>query len=156
MAPSMQWQQHSFNQLDSHTLYDILKLRVDVFVVEQCCYYPELDELDRQADTLHIYGYQQQQLAAYLRCLAPGVVYDNYAAIGRVVTAAEFRGQGLGHQLIEQGIEACQKHWPQQHIKLSAQAHLQDYYRQHNFSPVGEIYLEDNIEHITMVHQPPA
>ena len=147
----MQWQHLHFKQLDINTLYEIIKLRIDVFVVEQCCYYPELDNLDRHPDTLHVFAYEQNQLAAYLRCLAPGVVYPNMPAIGRVVTTQSQRGKGLGHQLIEQGISACQQHWPNCDIKMSAQEHLQSYYQQHGFNTVGQAYLEDDIPHIGMI-----
>ena len=147
----MQWQYHHFNQLDINTLYDIIKLRIDVFVVEQTCYYPELDDLDRDSQTLHVYAYQDNLLVGYLRCLAPGIVYDQESAIGRVVTAPSARGKGLGHTLIKQGITACEKAWPNHDIHMSAQSHLQTYYHQHDFKTVGEQYLEDDIPHIGMI-----
>ena len=148
----MNWQHYKFNQLDINTLYDILKLRTDVFVVEQACHYPELDDLDRHPDSLHIFSYDDDnQLAAYLRCLPPGLVYPDKPAIGRVLTAEHARGKGLGHELIEQGIQACEQHWPQCDIKMSAQTHLQSYYNRHNFVSQGESYVEDGIPHIDMV-----
>lgn len=148
----MNWHHLHFNQLDIATLYDIIKLRIDVFVVEQTCYYPELDNRDRDTNTIHVFSYNDNnQLAAYLRCLPPGLAYDNEAAIGRVVTAEHARGTGLGHQLIEQGIKACQQHWPEHNIHMSAQEHLQGYYSKHGFKSVGESYLEDDIPHIGMV-----
>ncbi len=147
----MQWFNCTFNQLNIHQLYEILKLRVDVFVVEQTCYYPEIDDLDRHDDTLHVFAYEGQHLIGYLRCLAPGVAYDNDAAIGRVVIAAEARGRNLGHELIQKGIIACENRWPDNAIHMSAQEHLQKYYHQHGFETVGEPYLEDDIPHIGML-----
>ena len=147
----MQWYQQSFSQLDTNTLFEIMKLRVDVFVVEQCCYYPELDQHDRDPATIHLYAYQEQQLVAYLRCLAPDAVYSGQSAMGRVLIAKPFRNQGIGHQLIKTGIEICEQQWPQLPIKISAQTYLQDCYRQHGFETKGQAYLEDGIEHIDMV-----
>lgn len=149
----MKWDQHSFEQFDINTLYDIIKLRIDIFVVEQTCYYPELDNLDRDSQTIHVYAYQDKQLMAYLRCLAPGVAYPKESAIGRVVIAPEARGQNLGHELLRRGVAACEQAWPQHDIHLSAQAHLQGYYGKHGFNSVGEGYLEDGIPHIGMVRK---
>lgn len=147
----MQWFCHSFKQLDSQTLYDILRVRIDVFVVEQTCYYPDLDGLDCLDDTIHVYAKDGDKVLAYLRCMAPGVAYDNDSAIGRVVTAADARGTGLGHELIKRGIAACEKAWPEYAIHLSAQEHLQKYYGSHGFETVTDMYLEDNIPHVGMV-----
>lgn len=153
MPQTIQWFSKPFKQLNIDQLYEILKLRVDVFVVEQTCYYPELDELDRHEDSLHVFAYQDNKLIAYLRCLAPGVVYDQDSAIGRVVIAPDARGQNLGHQLIKQGIEACEKRWPNNNIHMSAQEHLQKYYHQHGFKTVSAPYLEDDIPHISMLRK---
>lgn len=147
----MQWFCHSFKQLDTTTLYDILRLRVDVFVVEQTCHYPELDGLDCLDDTIHLYAKDGDEIVAYLRAMAPGVAYDNDSAIGRVVIADSARGSGLGHDLIKRGIEACEKAWPNNAIHMSAQEHLQGYYVKHGFETIGEMYLEDDIPHISMV-----
>lgn len=147
----MQWFSHSFKQLDTQTLYDILRLRVDVFVVEQTCYYPELDGLDCLDDSIHLYAVENGEVLAYLRCLSPGVAYDNDSAIGRVLTSKAARGTGIGHELLRRGIEACEKAWPNHAIHLSAQEHLQNYYAKQGFKTVTEMYLEDEIPHIGML-----
>lgn len=153
----MQWQTKTFNELTLDQLYDALKLRVDVFVVEQCCYYPDLDgeqnQLDRHPDTLHLLGYQNGMLVAYLRILAQGQSYDDYISIGRVATAKQARGTGLGHELMSEGLEVCQQYFADQDIKISAQEHLKAFYQQHGFKQVSEMYLEDNIPHIAMIKQ---
>ncbi|NQZ07649.1 MAG: GNAT family N-acetyltransferase [Algicola sp.] len=149
----MQWYTHTFNQLTTKTLYDILKLRIDVFVVEQTCYYPDLDGIDCNDDTLHIYAFENDEIIAYLRCLAPGVVYEGESAIGRVVIAEQARGRSLGHELIQQGIKACEAAWPDNNIHMAAQEHLQKYYHQHDFKTIGEMFLEDDIPHISMVRE---
>ncbi len=149
------WQTKQFNDLTLHQLYDALKLRVDVFVVEQSCYYPDLDseqnQLDRHQETLHLLGYQGGTLVAYLRILAQGQSYDNYISIGRVATAKQARGSGLGHELMSEGLAMCQQHFANQDIKVSAQEHLIKFYQQHGFEQVSKMYLEDNIPHIAMV-----
>ncbi|WP_448214071.1 GNAT family N-acetyltransferase [Colwellia sp. MEBiC06753] len=147
----MNWIIKSFNQLTTDELYDLLKLRIDVFVVEQTCYYPDLDNLDRHPDTLHILGYGDDQLLAYLRILPAGTTYNDYNSIGRVATAEQARGIGLGHQLVKLGIETCQAHFNEPTIKISAQQHLAKFYQQHGFEQITEMYLEDGIPHIGML-----
>jgi len=151
MTGNIQWQVKTFNELTTNELYDALKLRVDVFVVEQACYYPELDDLDRHAETLHLYSYQDDVMTSYLRILPKGTAYPDYVAIGRVVIAPCARGKGLGHLLMSQALTACQNHFPGQSIKISAQEHLEAFYNQHGFSRVSDMYLEDNIPHIAML-----
>lgn len=155
MANMIQWQSKKFNELSLHQLYDALKLRIDVFVVEQCCYYPDLDsqqdQLDRHQDTRHLLGYQNNVLVAYLRILAQGQSYDNYISIGRVATAKQVRGSGLGHELMSEGLKICQLHFANQKIKISAQEHLTKFYQQHGFETVSAMYLEDNIPHVSMI-----
>ncbi|MDX2368988.1 MAG: GNAT family N-acetyltransferase [Colwellia sp.] len=151
------WQVKHFNELSLHQLYDALKLRVDVFVVEQACYYPDLDseqnQLDRHQETLHLLGYQGDTLVAYLRILAQGQSYDGYISIGRVATAKQARGSGLGHELLTEGLKMCQQHFANQNIKISAQEHLIKFYQQHGFEQVSAMYLEDDIPHIAMVNK---
>ncbi|PSU01518.1 GNAT family N-acetyltransferase [Photobacterium gaetbulicola] len=145
----MQWQCLSFDQLTTHQLYDLLKLRCDVFVVEQDCAYPELDDHDRQAGTHHLLGYQGNTLVAYLRLLPAGTTYDA-VSIGRVVTAPVARGKGIGNQLLEQGIAMTEQLWPGETIEIGAQSHLQHYYQRYGFEAYSEEYLEDGIPHIDM------
>ena len=151
MNTPIEWHIKHFNELTNDELYDALKLRIDVFVVEQCCYYPDLDDLDRHQETLHLFCYQQGKMAAYLRILAKGQCYDEYIAIGRVIIASQARGIGLGHTLMTKALEVCQQAFPKQKIKISAQAHLEKYYNQHGFTRISEIYLEDDIPHIAML-----
>ena len=157
MKTTTQWQIKTFNELSLDQLYDLLKLRSDVFVVEQCCYYPDLDgeqnQLDRHKDTVHLFGYQDETLVAYLRVLAQGQSYDDYISIGRVVTAKQARAAGLGHELMSEGLKVCLQHFANQPIKISAQEHLINFYQQHGFKQVSAMYLEDNIPHVAMVKQ---
>jgi len=153
MSSLIQWQAKRFNELTLDELYDALKLRIDVFVVEQTCYYPDLDGLDRHPETIHLFCYQGNQMTAYLRILAKGQSYQEHPAIGRVIVAEQARGTGLGHQLIEKAMATCKTEFPNQLIKISAQEHLEDFYNQHNFTRCSDMYLEDGIPHISMLEQ---
>lgn len=147
------WNYKKFSQLSTHELYDILKLRIDIFVVEQTCYYPDLDDHDRHPETQHIFCYQQNMMTAYLRILPKGLTYPDNISIGRVVIAPSARGKGLGHQLMRAALTRCSSDFAEDTIKISAQEHLEQYYNQHGFSRVSERYLEDGIPHISMLQQ---
>ena len=147
----MNWQIKAFNELTLDELYDILKLRIDVFVVEQTCYYPDLDDLDRHPDTLHVFGYQDDKIVGYLRILPKGTTYQEYNSIGRVIVSDALRGTGLGHNLIAHGVKACQEQFRENDIKISAQEHLAKFYQTHGFKQVTDMYLEDDIPHIGML-----
>jgi ElaA protein len=151
------WQCKTFSALSLNQLYDALKLRIDIFVVEQTCFYPDLDGekalLDRHPQTLHLLGYQGEQLVAYLRILPKGQNYPDNVSIGRVVTATQARGGGLGHELMTEALQLCQQHFPHEQIKISAQQHLKPYYQKHGFTQVSEMYLEDGIPHIAMLRE---
>jgi ElaA protein len=157
MTTKITWQTKKFTELSLNQLYDVLKLRVDIFVVEQTCFYPDLDgdkdSLDRHPQTRHLLGYQAEQLVAYLRILPKGQNYPDNVSIGRVVTAPHARGGGLGHELMTEGLTRCQQHFPNENIKISAQQHLKAYYQQHGFIQVSEMYLEDGIPHIAMLRE---
>jgi len=146
---TIEWICKHHRDLGKEQLYASLKLRSDVFVVEQKCAYPDLDGQDLEGDTHHLMGWEDDQLMAYLRLLDPESQGGD-VVIGRVVTAPAGRGKGLGHAMMEQALKQAEKHWPQVPIYLSAQAHLQGYYGKYGFVAVGEEYLEDDIPHIGM------
>ncbi|MBA1249043.1 GNAT family N-acetyltransferase [Pseudomonas luteola] len=146
---SIRWIATPQIDLTVQTLYAILALRTEVFVVEQKCPYQEVDGQDLTGNTYHLMGWEGDTLVAYLRVLDP-VLHDGQVVIGRVVTAPAARGRGLGHELMKQGLTFCETHWAGLPIYLSAQAHLQDYYGCYDFEPVTDIYLEDDIPHIGM------
>ncbi|MEZ9369884.1 GNAT family N-acetyltransferase [Shewanella sp. 10N.286.51.B2] len=148
---SMHWKLLSFNELSLDELYELLKLRVDVFVVEQNCPYPELDDKDRLPQTKHLLGMNQQgELIAYTRILAAGVSYDE-ASIGRVIVAEKGRGHGIAHALMQRSINVVKTQWPQTSIQIGAQQYLSDFYQQQGFILNSEMYLEDGIPHIDML-----
>ncbi|WP_440873915.1 GNAT family N-acetyltransferase [Thalassotalea sp. PLHSN55] len=153
MTTTLDWQVKTFKQLSTKELHDVIKLRLEVFVVEQNCVYQDLDNNDTHENTVHVFAYDEGEVAAYLRILPKGLTYQEYVSIGRVVTSEKARGKALGHQLIAKGIEVYQQQFDQQALKISAQEHLQKFYQQHGFVSVGESYLEDGIPHIGMVYQ---
>ncbi|WP_428775246.1 GNAT family N-acetyltransferase [Vibrio sp.] len=148
----IQWQCLSFDQLSNQQLYDLLRLRVDVFVVEQTCPYPELDGHDHHPEVMHLLGYQAGQLVACARLLPPGITYPN-ASIGRIATHLDVRKQKLGHQLVNKALTVAEQQWPESDIEIGAQHHLVAFYQQHGFSITSEMYLEDGIPHIDMIRR---
>lgn len=143
------WQIASLNQLSTTQLYQLLKLRVDVFVVEQQCPYSDLDNKDIKEGVMHLIGYLDDEVVACARLMAPGINYDN-VSIGRVATKESHRGNGLGHELVIECLNQCQLLWPDATIDIGAQQYLCDFYRKHGFVAISDMYLEDDIPHIDM------
>lgn len=147
----MNWTWSRFEELGVENLYDALALRCRVFVLEQGPY-QDPDGLDR--DSWHLLGrHDAGALRAYLRVVDPGIKYDE-PSLGRVITAPEARGTGLGRRLVAEGVARCEAVWPGRGIRISAQAHLERFYAAYGFERVGEDYLEDNIPHVEMWRRP--
>lgn len=145
----MDYEVKSFDQLSLEELYQILRLRQEVFVVEQNC--PYLDNDNKDQAGLHLLIWKNKDLAAYARLLPKGVAYSDYASIGRVVSSPKYRKMGFGRQLMINAIKEVRQRWSNDQIKISAQVYLIDFYRSYGFHEVGEVYLEDDIEHIFMI-----
>ncbi len=143
------WITLPFTQLTTLQLYELMRLRVDVFVVEQNCPYSELDGKDTLNGVYHLLGYDNDELVACARLLPAGTSYDN-VSIGRVVTKQSARAAGLGHRLLEQALTQCETLWPQQTIDIGAQQHLTQFYASHGFTVISDSYLEDGIPHLDM------
>lgn len=146
----MDIQVKSFEQLSLHQLYEVLRLRSEVFVVEQDCVYQDIDGKDEKA--LHVLGFDNGNLVAYTRIFPPGI-YFSEAAIGRVVVKNSSRKNKFGHEIMEASIKAVQDNFDTTNIKLSAQTYLTKFYESHGFHQIGEGYLEDGIPHIAMIRQ---
>ncbi|MDB0034748.1 GNAT family N-acetyltransferase [bacterium] len=146
----MNWLCVKFYELSTIQLYQLLKLRVDVFVVEQNCPYSELDDKDHHPDVYHLLGYQDNTLVACARLLAPGMSYPQ-VSLGRIATAKAHRKHGLGKQLLTSALQECELHWPQQDIQIGAQVYLINFYQSFGFKRHSEDYLEDDIAHLDMV-----
>ena len=140
--------QARFAELSPFEVYGLCRLRVDVFVVEQECPYPELDGRDVEPATVHLWLESDGEVAATIRVLDDGAG----RAIGRVATAAGFRGQGLAARLIDEGIALC----GDVPVTLGAQAHLEGWYERFGFRRSGPGYVEDGIPHVPMRREPPV
>ncbi|TRW22196.1 GNAT family N-acetyltransferase [Flavobacterium zepuense] len=144
---SIQFKIKPFNALSVQELYESLKVRADVFVVEQNCVYPDVDGKDDKA--LHLLGTFDGKVVAYARLFAPGYYFDN-ASIGRVVIDAAYRDRKWGHNLMQAAITGIQEYYNTTAITISAQLYLKKFYEGHGFVQEGEGYLEDDIPHIRM------
>ena len=144
---TISWKIKNFDTLSVPELYQIMRLRSEIFVVEQNCVYQDLDEKDQKA--LHLFGIIDETIVAYCRLFKAGDYFD-FASIGRVVVAANYRDKKLGHELMNQAISAIEKYLGEQNITISAQLYLKKFYESHGFIPTSEMYLEDDIPHIQM------
>jgi predicted GNAT family N-acyltransferase len=140
--PDLRVRRARFAELTPFEVYDLCRLRVDVFVVEQECPYPELDGRDVEPATVHLWFESGGEIAATIRVLDDGAS----RAIGRVATAAGARGQGLAARLIAEGIALC----GDVPITLGAQTHLEGWYERFGFRRSGPDYVEDGIAHLPM------
>ncbi|TLX09252.1 GNAT family N-acetyltransferase [Rhizobium sp. MHM7A] len=141
----------TLDELSARDLYDLMRMRVDVFVVEQNCPYPELDGKD--IDALHLRLLEGAELLGAARILKPYESQDP-SKIGRVVVSPAHRGKRLGDALMREAITACERLYPANPIVLSAQAHLRRFYESFGFVGTSQEYLEDGIPHIDMIRQP--
>lgn len=142
------WTTQRFDDLSLRGLYRAMRLRAEVFVIEQRCIYLDPDGLDEHA--WHVQGLSaDESLLAYARLLPPSIGGGS-ARIGRVITAPNARGGGLGRALMAQALRECQKLWPGVPVELGAQAHLREFYGSFGFTPTSDVYDEDGIPHIDM------
>ncbi|NDC77273.1 MAG: GNAT family N-acetyltransferase [Chitinophagia bacterium] len=147
MEAQIQWTLKAFDALTPHELYAILRLRSEVFVVEQQCIFLDTDDKDQPSWhlTLHAHG----SLQAYARLLPPGLAYPE-ASIGRVVSSPATRRQGYGRKLMEKSVEECLKLYGQGDIVIGAQLYLKAFYGSFGFVAEEDVYMEDGIPHVKM------
>jgi ElaA protein len=138
----------SFNELSPTELYKILRLRNEVFVVEQNCPYQDADNKDLKCH--HLMLLKNDELMAYARLVPPGLSFPQMS-IGRVVTSPKARGTGAGRILMNTAIEQCHHFFGEGSIQIGAQAYLLKFYGSLGFKEIGEIYDEDGIPHIDMI-----
>jgi ElaA protein len=142
-----------FEELSTQELYEILRLRSEVFVVEQNCPYQDMDRLDYESHHLFITDEYNNEVTAYCRILPEGISYQGYCSIGRVITHQDVRSKGLGKLLMITAIRKCGSLFPEQPIKISAQYYLLHFYQSFGFVEAGDVYLEDGIPHIAMIYR---
>ena len=138
----------TFYELDTEDLYQILRLRSEVFVVEQDCVYQDIDNKDQNA--IHLYYKENHQIVAYTRIFKAGHYYEN-PCIGRVVVSKKNRGNDLGKKIMIDSMEYIKQNIKGEKIELSAQKYLDKFYKDLGFYKIGEDYLEDGIPHQRMI-----
>ena len=146
----MQWYIKKFDELTLEELYEIIKLRVNIFIVEQNCPYIECDGKDYSST--HIFAKVENNIVAYARALPPGISYDE-ASIGRVTVSKDYRRQKLGLELIKKAIDYIRLELKEPNIRISAQEYLIGFYSSFGFEIVSSTYMEDGLPHIEMLRE---
>jgi ElaA protein len=151
MNETITWHWHHFDELTTLQLHNIIMERVNVFVVEQSCPYPEIDNLDTNA--YHLWTEDEDNnILAYLRITPPKIKYVE-PSLTRILTTEKARGTGLGKILTAKALEKCNQMWPNESIRISAQKYLQNFYTNMGFIFTGKSYSEDSIPHIEMLKE---
>ncbi|MGE1143274.1 GNAT family N-acetyltransferase [Bacillus pumilus] len=141
------WTCETFEELTKEDLYLILMERVNVFVVEQTCPYPEIDHRDQEA--LHLMAKEDGTIVAYCRIFQSGIIYEE-ASIGRVLVTQAGRKKGYGKMLLSKALEKLSE-LGETSVKIQAQAYLKSFYESFGFKAVSDCYEEDGIPHLDMV-----
>lgn len=145
----MNWVIKRFHELTADELYEILRLRCEVFVVEQTCPYPDVDGKDECA--FHLFARDSAgKICACLRILDRGQVFPE-RSIGRLLVRKDCRGHGLAQEMLGRAIRFIQSS-ARENIRIEAQAYLRDFYCHAGFVSCSPIYLEDGIEHVEMLY----
>ncbi|WP_332629331.1 GNAT family N-acetyltransferase [Halalkalibacter flavus] len=143
----MNWTVKKFDELSISELYELIRLRIEVFVVEQDCPYQELDTKDQEA--FHLLGRINGELVAYSRLFQKRTVATD-ASIGRVIVKESGRGKGYGQALLTKSIDFLETELHEKGILIHAQQYLQEFYESFGFKPISDIYLLDGINHLDM------
>tara|TARA_B100001758_G_C18325524_1_gene565666 strand:+ start:206 stop:646 length:441 start_codon:yes stop_codon:yes gene_type:complete len=138
-----------FNELTLNELYLILKIRQEVFIVEQKCFYLDCDDLDQKS--IHILGYRDESLVCYMRVLKNKK--NNSFILGRILVSKKYRSLGLGIELMKRIISFLKTKNPSYSLEMSAQIYLIDFYKKFNFYVKGEEYLDAGVPHIKMIKE---
>ncbi len=144
------WKIKKFDEFTVPELYNVLKARIDVFVVEQNCPYPDLDNYDQKA--VHIWAEENGEVLANCRIFDKRIKYSE-ASIGRVLTTEKARGKKLGKQLIQYALDAIEARFHTSEVRISAQDYLLKFYGEFGFKDTGKKYLEDDIPHTEMLYR---
>jgi ElaA protein len=146
---TIHWNCLPFESLPPLILYDLLRLRSEIFVVEQRCAYQDIDR--RDVDAFHLLGHNEAgELVAYARLFGPQQYYEE-ASIGRVVVAQAYRSYGLGRELMRQALAYSEALFGKQASKVGAQQYLESFYNSFGYEQCGPMYVEDGIPHIPML-----
>ena len=143
----LDWYLKRFEELSIEELYELLRLRSKVFVVEQRCNFMDMDNKDQKC--YHLLGLKDNKLLAYARIVPAGLSYE-FPSIGRIVVSGDGRGMGFGVELLEVSISTVEELYGKTTIRIGAQLYLEKFYGSFGFQKSSEVYLEDEIEHIGM------
>ncbi|WP_276497504.1 GNAT family N-acetyltransferase [Pontibacter litorisediminis] len=141
----------AFHELTPQEMYEMLRLRSEVFVVEQTCVFLDMDNKDQKCQ--HLLLYKDGELVATSRLVPPGLSYPDAMSIGRIVTSMQVRGTGLGRVLVDYSIEECYRLYGHGPIKIGAQVYAKGFYESFGFVQSGPVYDEDGIDHIEMTKE---
>lgn len=146
---NIDWRLKTWDELSKEELYSILRLRVEVFIIEQNCPYQDIDHKDQKS--LHLFGLDKNHnCVACLRLVKPGVSYDEWS-IGRVATSLDVRRSGVGRFMMQKAMDYFVIAFDNPSIRISAQSYLEKFYSSLGFVTVSEPYLEDDIPHVEML-----
>ena len=152
MPPAVEWRWYGLADLSAREAYAVFAARVAVFVVEQNCIYQDLDGLDQHA--LHLVGWAEETVVAYLRVLPPGTRFDN-PSIGRLLVHRDSRRSRLASEAMNRALQKVVTLYPAQPVRISAQTYLEDFYTGLGFVTVSAVYAEDGIPHVEMLRSSP-
>lgn len=144
------WKIKSFEKLSIKELYAILKIRQEVFIVEQTCYYLDADGYDEKA--IHIWGEKNGEIVAYCRIFEPKIKYPE-SSLGRVLTNPSYRNLKLGKILLKIALHTIEVKFNTPNVRISAQDYLLRFYSEFGFISTGLEYLEDDIPHTEMLRK---
>lgn len=145
----MNWQTKTYEELTKEELYALLQMRAEIFIVEQDCVYQDLDYNDQRCTFLM--GYDEGRLVASMRVVPLGVESETEGSIGRIVVDKEYRGRGLGHELVDRGIELYNRVVGKEHpIVIHAQSQLEKFYSQHGFIDKTAPFMFEGLLHTIM------
>ncbi len=142
------WSLKEFNDLSPKELYSILRLRSEIFVCEQNCPFQDMDNIDQHC--AHLMCWKNEDLVAYARIVPPGICYEGFPSIGRVITSMLVRRKGVGKELLRKAIIETEKRYKNLSIRIGAQFYLLKFYGSFGFEQTSDVYLLDGIEHIEM------
>ena len=144
----IEWKEKKFSELTTKELYELSRIRSEIFVVEQKILYNDFDRKDYKA--IHLSGFLEDRLTAYARIFKEGDYYEAYPGFGRVAILEKERGKGYGKELVKKCVEVCRKNFKNKEIKISAQSYLERFYEELGFEFRGERYMEDGSPHCAM------
>ena len=147
---NIKWTIKKYKELSLNELYEILQIRLEVFVIEQTCFYQDIDGSDDKSSHLFGIDTETNKIVAYSRIVNPGITYKE-PSIGRVITVKSHRKLGLGRVMMIKAIEYSENEYKGQGIRISGQKYLEAFYNNLGFKTVSDVYLEDGIEHVEML-----